>query len=91
MTPTFTRSDVWYDDGNMVLKAGSVVFRIHKGVLIARSTVFRDMFAVASVSDETFEDCPLVHLSDEPSELRHVLKALYGEVSCAYIPRLLQM
>ena len=36
--------EFYFPDGNIVLATYSFVFRIHKGILAARSSVFKDMF-----------------------------------------------
>jgi hypothetical protein len=86
-SPVLVRSDVWYDDGNIILQTGAgapdcplALFRVHRSVLGARSAVFKDMFTLPQPSGErTVEGCPTVHLSDDRYELEHVLRAIYGE------------
>lgn len=41
-------STFFLEDGNIILLAGSTLFRIHKSVLSMHSQIFRDMFNVAS-------------------------------------------
>lgn len=69
--------EIWYDDGNIVLIAGATAFRIYRGLLAGQSTVFSDMFS-SSISnpDEMFDGCPVVHLSDSPHDLAHLLHLL---------------
>ncbi|KAI1795288.1 hypothetical protein LXA43DRAFT_882184, partial [Ganoderma leucocontextum] len=67
--------EIWFDDGNIVLVAHKTAFRIYGGLLAGQSTVFSDMFASSS-PDETFEGCPVVHLSDSPPDLVHLLRVL---------------
>ena len=70
-------AEFWFDDGNIVLVARRVAFRIYRGLLASQSTVFSDMFASSSSSaDETFEGCPVVQLTDSPCDLAHLLRAL---------------
>lgn len=40
------RSDIWQFDGNVVLQAENIQFRVHKSVLAANSVVFKDMFTM---------------------------------------------
>ncbi|KAJ2974348.1 hypothetical protein NUW54_g11906 [Trametes sanguinea] len=40
--------DFWFEDGNIVLVAQDVAFRVYKGPLMRHSTVFQDMFAFPS-------------------------------------------
>ena len=70
--------DLWYDDGTVVLQAGSRRFRVYRGILCAHSSVFSDMFSFPQpVSEETFEGNPLVHMPDAPSDLYYFLKTLH--------------
>ncbi|KDQ56534.1 hypothetical protein JAAARDRAFT_79101 [Jaapia argillacea MUCL 33604] len=73
------RSDVWYDDGNVILVAGSTQFKIFKGILYENSPIFRDMFSLSTPSaSETIDGCPVVHLSDTAEEVEHMLRALHN-------------
>nr|VWP02334.1 Xanthomonas outer protein J [Ganoderma boninense] len=75
--PLKHHEEFWLDDGNVVLVAGTVGFRIYRGLLVAQSTVFNDMFASSSPhSDETIDGCPVVHVSDSPEDLAHLLRVL---------------
>ncbi|KAJ6477830.1 hypothetical protein C8R47DRAFT_1219735 [Mycena vitilis] len=43
---TLTRvASLWFEDDNLILRAESSLFRVSKGVLAARSSVFRDMLS----------------------------------------------
>ncbi|KAJ6519069.1 hypothetical protein C8R45DRAFT_950158 [Mycena sanguinolenta] len=43
-TRPITRSDyLWIDDGNVVLQAGDLQFRVHWGVLARNSSILRAM------------------------------------------------
>ncbi|KAM5539618.1 hypothetical protein V8D89_006727 [Ganoderma adspersum] len=69
--------EIWFDDGNIVLVARETAFRIYRGLLAGQSTVFSDMFASSTSSpDETFDGYPVVHLSDSPHDLAHLLRVL---------------
>ncbi|TCD69119.1 hypothetical protein EIP91_008595 [Steccherinum ochraceum] len=73
--------DVWYHDGNIVLVAGSVGFRVYRGVLAQHSTVFADMFKVAqgptTAPEELYDGCPAVMLSETAEEIRPLLRAMF--------------
>ncbi|KAI1795311.1 hypothetical protein LXA43DRAFT_37645 [Ganoderma leucocontextum] len=80
-------AEFWFDDGNIVLVARSVAFRIYRGLLASQSTVFSDMFASSSSSaDETFEGCPIVQLSESPQDLAHLLRVLLPKSRIHYQP-----
>ncbi|KAJ7482275.1 hypothetical protein B0H11DRAFT_2022450 [Mycena galericulata] len=61
-----TRSEIWHDDGSVVLQAEETQFRVHWGVLSSHSSFFRDM-----------RGCPLIELPDSSVDLQHLLGALY--------------
>lgn len=70
--------DPWFDDGNLILEAGKTRFRISKGVLAARSPVFKEMLLFPQPLDEELVDgCPLVHMHDAPEDVGYFLRAIY--------------
>ncbi|KAI1792548.1 hypothetical protein LXA43DRAFT_325643 [Ganoderma leucocontextum] len=69
--------EFWLEDGNIVLFSGDTAFRIYRGLLAAQSSVFADTFtAASSKADETYQGCPVIHLSESPEDLRHFLRVL---------------
>ncbi|KAL1938264.1 hypothetical protein VTO73DRAFT_11715 [Trametes versicolor] len=88
-TPIKRDDDFWFEDGNIVLIARNIEFRVYKGILAKHSPVFHDMFSLPSpVAPETFwdtagtiETCPVVHLSDSPEDFRHVLRVCMPETN----------
>lgn len=72
------QSDFWFEDGSVILLAGSVAFKVHRGQLARHSEVFRDLLSLPQPIDEaSFEGCPLVELHDSPTDLWYLLRALY--------------
>lgn len=71
--------DFWFTDGSVVLVVQNTAFRIHHSILSKHSDVFANLFTIPNPSnkDEMFEDCPLVHLSDDLSEFTDTMKAIY--------------
>ena len=68
------RSAIWYDDGSIVIQAGSTQFRVHRSILWANSPVLKDMLPV---DEELVEGCPILRLSDSAEDVAHLLKVLY--------------
>ncbi|KAL1938107.1 hypothetical protein VTO73DRAFT_11936 [Trametes versicolor] len=67
----------WLDDGNLVLVARNVGFRVYRGLLAAQSEVFRNMFSAGdSAVGNTFDGCPVVQLSDSPEYVRYLLDVI---------------
>lgn len=73
------RSSVWFEDGNVILQAKGIQFRVHRSILATNSPIFRDMFQVGSPDvDPTCDGLPVVELPDDPVDLRRALDALYN-------------
>ncbi|KIK04776.1 hypothetical protein K443DRAFT_675558 [Laccaria amethystina LaAM-08-1] len=71
-------SDLWYNDGNIVLQAETSLFRVSLGVLAARSPVFDDIQKLPrSQEQEMYGDCPLMVLPDKAEDLANFLRAVY--------------
>ncbi|KAJ7702535.1 hypothetical protein B0H16DRAFT_1395030 [Mycena metata] len=69
--------DFWFDDGSIVLQADNMLYRVYRGLLASRSTVFRDMFSTPQPADEPLiEGCPVVQLHDTAEDLTRFLKVL---------------
>ncbi|KAI1786587.1 hypothetical protein LXA43DRAFT_952359 [Ganoderma leucocontextum] len=81
-------SEIWFEDGNIVVITQNTAFRFHKSVLSLHSPVFRDLFLVPQPSPaggeepvETLDGCPVVRVSDTSYDFRELLRAIYGGVS----------
>lgn len=69
---------IWFLDGNIILQAGGVAFRVYQGLLALNSEIFSDMFSVPQPElVETLEGCSVIHLADHPDDLRHLLRVLF--------------
>ncbi|KAI1797883.1 hypothetical protein LXA43DRAFT_272262 [Ganoderma leucocontextum] len=70
-------ADFWLEDSNLILLAAGTAFHILRNLIVKKSAVFADMFAAGSPdATETFDGCPVVHLSDHPEDLRDFLQYL---------------
>ena len=73
-----SQSDIWFEDGNVILVAGDVAFRVHRGQLERHSEIFRDLFSLPQPVDQpTFQGSPIIQLYDSPSDITFLLRALY--------------
>ncbi|KAF7362313.1 BTB domain-containing protein [Mycena venus] len=76
--PIIMRSEIWYDDGSVVLQAQQLQFRVHWAVLAQHSPFFREMRGLPQPPDQpSVEGCPIVELSDDVVDVEFLLKALY--------------
>ncbi|KAK7036027.1 BTB domain-containing protein, partial [Favolaschia claudopus] len=71
--------EVWFEDGNIVIRAENTQFRVYRGVLAAKSPVFQDMFSIFQpIDSETVDGCPLIRLPDvATAEVAVFLKAIF--------------
>ena len=73
-----TMEGLFFPDGNIILQAETTIFRLYKGLLASKSTVFKDMFAFPQPNNEgrTFLGCPVVEIYDNAEEATYFLRAL---------------
>jgi hypothetical protein len=71
--------DLWFEDGNLILKAENSLFRIYTGLLAARSSVFKDMFAFPPPAEgnEIFDGCPIITVYDNAKDMAFFLRAVF--------------
>ncbi|KAF8147475.1 hypothetical protein B0H34DRAFT_668342 [Crassisporium funariophilum] len=70
---------LWFPDGSVVLEAENKHFRVHKGVIAAHSSVFKDMFESLPPAgdEERVEGCAVIHLANPAESVQHFLMAIY--------------
>lgn len=72
--------ELWFEDDNLILRAENSLFRVSKGVLAARSSVFRDMLSFPQTDtdgEEHIEGCPVVRLHDTAADVTCFLRAIF--------------
>lgn len=80
MASSHTRdTDLWFNDGNLVIQVAPRLFRVHRGVLAISSNFFSDMLAFPeSETQEMYEGVPLVIFRDDDAiDAAYFLKTLY--------------
>lgn len=78
MTDRQRCSDLWFDDGNIVLQAEQTLFRVFKSVLGRESSVFADMLSLPGRSAELYEGIPLVHMPDSAEDMTLFLSVIFN-------------
>ncbi|TBU53872.1 hypothetical protein BD310DRAFT_128043 [Dichomitus squalens] len=80
--------EFWFEDGNLILVAGDVEFRVYQGPLIAHSPVFNDMLSLPQPAEDSGRrtrhgesSCPIIPLTDSPEDLRHFLRVFVSSSS----------
>ncbi|KAH9925681.1 uncharacterized protein BXZ73DRAFT_49935, partial [Epithele typhae] len=82
-------SEIWFEDGTLVLVVEDTSFRVYKGLLTLHSPVFRDMFSFPPPSSDNISShtplmdgdpmhCAVVHLPDSVRDWRYVLRFLFN-------------
>jgi len=71
-------SELWFEDGTVVLQTENTMFRVFSGILSKNSLVFQQMFTFPQPeSSEKYDGFPLVHLQDSVEDLKNFLKACH--------------
>lgn len=73
------RSEIWFEDGNVVLEAERKQFKVHRGMLARSSSIFRDMFTVPqpqNPEEASVDGCVIIRLPDSAEDVEIVLQAL---------------
>ncbi|KAJ7491786.1 hypothetical protein B0H11DRAFT_2191238 [Mycena galericulata] len=72
-------TEFWFEDGTIVLQVENTLYRVYRGLLSSRSTVFRDTFSIPQPTEEgtQVEGCPVVQLHDKAKDISRFLKALH--------------
>ena len=70
--------ELWFEDGNLVLLAGNLIFKVYRCLLCARSSVFSDLFSLPPPTEgnEMYEGSPIVQTYDSGQDMRYFLKAI---------------
>lgn len=78
LTPS---EEVWFADGNLVLQAENIVFKVYQGILTQESSLFRDMLSLPQPPDQSsadiYEGCHLVKVQDTAEDITTFLSALH--------------
>lgn len=74
-------SELWFEDGNVVLQAEQTLFKVYRGPLRQQSPFFHDLFTLPqqdSEESEQYEGCPLVYMhGDSANDVKLLLKAVF--------------
>jgi hypothetical protein len=80
--------DVWFEDGTLVVRAETTVFRVYRGILASQSEVFKDMLAFPQPDDpeaEAFDGCPVVRVQDSAEDMSCFLRVLHDTKYAIYL------
>ncbi|KAJ7056264.1 hypothetical protein C8F01DRAFT_1155437, partial [Mycena amicta] len=71
-----TRSDLWFEDGSIVVRAEKTIFRVYEGILAANSAVWKEMVSNLNSEAPLIDKCPVLCLDDTAQDVESVLKTL---------------
>ena len=78
--------ELWFEDGGVIIQAGSSLYRVFRGILTARSNVFNDMMKSCTIPSstsrkntetDTMDGVPFLRLQDDEKDVTHFLKAVF--------------
>ncbi|KAI0706740.1 hypothetical protein C8T65DRAFT_225860 [Cerioporus squamosus] len=71
-------ADYWFDDGNIILVAEDVEFRVYAAPLMRCSPVFREMLSLLQPPGDhaVYSSIPIVPLFDHPTDIRCLLGSI---------------
>ncbi|KAJ6530298.1 hypothetical protein B0H19DRAFT_967735 [Mycena capillaripes] len=71
-------AELWFEEDNLILRAEDSIFRVSKGVLMARSPVFQTMISGLSHSGPEYPyGCPVIQLHHSAVDVTSFLKAIF--------------
>ena len=71
---------LWFSDGNIVLRAGTSLFKVYRGILCRESKLFQDIFTLPQPStepEETYEGCLMLKMHDSAQDLKLFLSTIF--------------
>ncbi|KAF8175525.1 hypothetical protein K438DRAFT_1847891 [Mycena galopus ATCC 62051] len=70
--------DLWFTTDTIIIRAENKMFRVPGGILAARSSVFRDMFAFPQPQsgEDQMDGCPVLRLGDSAADVEVFLRAI---------------
>lgn len=71
--------ELWFADADVVFHAGSKIFRVHRGILSARSPKFKEMLSNAQPTRRQNERSAVtrVNLPDDATYVYHLFFAIF--------------
>lgn len=71
-------SDLWFEDGGLIIQAEQSFFKIYKGILAARSSVFKAMLDEDSgLTKNCIDGCDLLQVPDSAADMTYLLRAIF--------------
>ncbi|GJE90384.1 hypothetical protein PsYK624_065150 [Phanerochaete sordida] len=78
-------SEMFFDDGNIMLVAEKTSYKVHRSVLSRKSALFKDLLSLPQPdSEEKLDGLPMVRLLDAAEDITMLLDAIYNGAKYRY-------
>ncbi|KAJ7658195.1 hypothetical protein DFH06DRAFT_1472870 [Mycena polygramma] len=68
-----------YPDGNLVVQAGGMIFRVYRGTLARKSSVLEELLSPENLATyDTFEGCPVFRMPHSETDAQYFLDAIFN-------------
>ncbi|KAJ6585167.1 hypothetical protein B0H19DRAFT_1320491, partial [Mycena capillaripes] len=74
--PEQNRGKPWFQDGNIIIMAETMAFKVYKGMVSQHSSLLRDK--LENEVAEIIEGCPAIQLDDSTADLSNFLTVIHG-------------
>lgn len=73
-------TDLWFEDGNIVIQAEQTVYKLHRSILCRNSPLFADTLSLPQSAeleaDESYDGHPILRLQETADDMSVFLQAL---------------
>lgn len=71
-------ANLWYDDGNLIIQAEEVIFRVSRGILAQQSAVLADVLSLDDIANlPVFEGCPVIQFPHRAIDVENFLMSIF--------------
>ena len=78
--PLIHHSELWFEDGNIVIQAERTVYKVHKSILCKYSPLFADTLSLPQspelAATDSYEGHPLLQMQESAGDISLFLQAL---------------
>lgn len=74
-----SETPLWFDDGNVILRSGDTMHRVHRSIVGRHSAKLRRIFEIRKEVNGDYESPPVLFVTDNADNLLHYVRARYNE------------
>ncbi|KAJ6510116.1 hypothetical protein C8R47DRAFT_1065327 [Mycena vitilis] len=71
---------IWFEDGNIIIRTRTRMFRLYKGLLAHKSAFFRSLVSQPKTDEETIDGCSVIDMNDDADELEIFLSTIINGI-----------